>query len=54
MSDQTQLNTFVNIVIEQRNNALNSLASALATIQELKSKIVEVEKNETDTENTSM
>ena len=53
MSNQADVNDFINAIVEQRNNALNSLAEAAATIAFLKRQLEEAQKNEPDTKTTT-
>ncbi len=39
MQDKIEINDFVNIIIGQRNTALNNLAEALANVEALKRKV---------------
>tara|TARA_R100000458_G_C8092050_1_gene122316 strand:- start:368 stop:529 length:162 start_codon:yes stop_codon:yes gene_type:complete len=46
---KVDINDIVNVIIEQRNNALNTVAELTATVALLKKKLEGGQKNETDT-----
>jgi len=53
MATQPEVNDFINVLMEQRNSALNALAETSAITASLKRQLEEVTQNETDTKNTS-
>ena len=53
MATQPEVNDFINVLMEQRNSALNALAETSAITASLKRQLEEATQNETDTENTS-
>tara|TARA_R110000824_G_scaffold134978_1_gene297984 strand:+ start:69 stop:233 length:165 start_codon:yes stop_codon:yes gene_type:complete len=53
MANQIDINDFINVLMEQRNSALNALAESSVITASLKKQLEEATQNETDNQDNT-